>query len=374
MKQNKKYKFLQILHDYPTSATEILNKAALENKAPERSSTVLPSSTKNRSDDDFSFFKRNREARRSDAMFMPQKTSISTLLNDSEKAQKYNHKSSFHNLGESRGPFEKADNHKINLFGDEFKKLVEKNEKERKRSDSTDICRAATCRKTELYHNTSPVLMRSKSTEILISKHPKESYELSPNYMMDLKPSLDDELLQNRNNRDTVIQVHHPESVNNIPYKNEENGDKSHHKITPLDLNLKSSPVKMTESDTCKHIKPKIANEENEPQLTVRKNEEKEEDFTRDSELESRYISFGGSKPTTKPPFNSKVSKNLSDIEALLEYEGDDIDQLAMVNSKDALRIMDNIEEMIDGRINSLLDNDHNMEGMGENLFGLQCY
>lgn len=70
-----------------------------------------------------------------------------------------------------------------------------------------------------------------------------------------------------------------------------------------------------------------------------------------------------------------KVSKTLTDIDALLEYDGDDIDQLAMSNSKDALRIMDSIEEMIESRIRQLKDSDQGISEMyNENFFGLACY
>jgi hypothetical protein len=70
-KQIKKFKFLQILHDYPTSASEILDKATNQNKMPERSSTLLPGSTKNVTSEDFGFFNqaRPRDHRKSDAMF-----------------------------------------------------------------------------------------------------------------------------------------------------------------------------------------------------------------------------------------------------------------------------------------------------------------
>ena len=85
-KQIKKYKFLQILYDYPTSATEILNKAAQEKRAPERGSTILPSSTKNKGDGEFSFFTRSKAPRKSDAAFMPKKNSFHPFINV-EKAE-----------------------------------------------------------------------------------------------------------------------------------------------------------------------------------------------------------------------------------------------------------------------------------------------
>jgi hypothetical protein len=55
-KQIKKYKFLHMLHDYPTSASEILSKATIQNRVPERSSTIIPSRSKNGNSDDFGFF------------------------------------------------------------------------------------------------------------------------------------------------------------------------------------------------------------------------------------------------------------------------------------------------------------------------------
>ena len=85
--------------------------------------------------------------------------------------------------------------------------------------------------------------------------------------------------------------------------------------------------------------------------------------------LSTKYMSFGEKK--SKPPMN-KVTKNLADIEALLEYEGDDIDQLAMSNSKDALRIIDSLEDMIDSRLSMLLDGEPNgHDNYNENIFGL---
>mmetsp|Transcript_33305 Transcript_33305/g.32755 ORF Transcript_33305/g.32755 Transcript_33305/m.32755 type:complete len:85 (+) Transcript_33305:582-836(+) len=83
-------------------------------------------------------------------------------------------------------------------------------------------------------------------------------------------------------------------------------------------------------------------------------------------------MSFGGNK--NKPPIGTpKLNKNLTDIEALLEYEGDDMDALAMDNSKDVLRVLENIDEMIDSRINLLYDTDYNIEGYGDNLVSLAC-
>lgn len=60
----------------------MLNKASLEIKAPERGSTILPSSTRNKSNDEFSMFTRARTHRNSDAVFMPNKTSLSAFAND----------------------------------------------------------------------------------------------------------------------------------------------------------------------------------------------------------------------------------------------------------------------------------------------------
>ena len=90
---------------------------------------------------------------------------------------------------------------------------------------------------------------------------------------------------------------------------------------------------------------------------------------------DSKYVSFG-EKAHAKPSKNiAKVTKNLSDIEALLEYEGDDIDQLAMSNSKDALRIMDNIDDMIEARLNMLTQEEsYQGENFNDNIFGLACF
>lgn len=88
--------------------------------------------------------------------------------------------------------------------------------------------------------------------------------------------------------------------------------------------------------------------------------------------ITNKFMSFGEKK--TKPPMN-KVTKNLADIEALLEYEGDDIDQLAMSNSKDALRIIDSLEDMIDARLNMLLEGEQNgHDNYNENIFGLAWF
>jgi hypothetical protein len=73
---------LQLLYDYPTNASDMLNKASLEIKAPERGSTILPSSTRNKSNEEFSLFTRARTHRNSDAAFMPNKTSLSAFAND----------------------------------------------------------------------------------------------------------------------------------------------------------------------------------------------------------------------------------------------------------------------------------------------------
>ena len=102
------------------------------------------------------------------------------------------------------------------------------------------------------------------------------------------------------------------------------------------------------------------------------KNNENESKNQESKDVESRYMSFG-SKPL-KPPVNFKVRENQIDIEDLLEYDGEDIDQLAMFNSKDALRVMDNIEDMLDARINQLMESDSCADEFGENFTGLTCY
>lgn len=87
---------------------------------------------------------------------------------------------------------------------------------------------------------------------------------------------------------------------------------------------------------------------------------------------ENKYVSFGEKKPSQRHTM-SKQGKNLADIEALLNYEGDDLDQLAMSNSKDALKIMDNIEDFIDSRLNKLLESNNEADLFGYSMFGLAC-
>ena len=92
-----------------------------------------------------------------------------------------------------------------------------------------------------------------------------------------------------------------------------------------------------------------------------------------DRSQDSKWMTFGSKKQNQQA--TTKTSKTLTDIDALLEYDGDDIDQLAMSNSKDALRIMDSIEEMIEGRIRFLKDADQGINEMyNDNFFGLSCY
>lgn len=96
-------------------------------------------------------------------------------------------------------------------------------------------------------------------------------------------------------------------------------------------------------------------------------------DKSKELDENNKYVSFGDKN--MKPPIgNSKVSKNLADIEALLEYDGEDIDQLAMGSSKDALRIIDSLEDMLDARINFLTENDQNNDNYSDNLLGLACF
>ncbi len=110
--------------------------------------------------------------------------------------------------------------------------------------------------------------------------------------------------------------------------------------------------------------------EDEEDHPTVRKIEDRFENINKTPDMENRFMSFGGN--LNKPPMSTpKLNKNLTDVEALLEYDGDDMDVLAMANSKDALRVLDNIEEMIDNRINGICETDYNMDTYGDNLIGL---
>ena len=89
-KQIKKYKFLQILHDYGTTADEILDKAANPKRNFGRGSTILPQNSngrrdlmhyKNQSSGEFPFFKSNTnlEHRNSDLMYGVTKPLLATL-------------------------------------------------------------------------------------------------------------------------------------------------------------------------------------------------------------------------------------------------------------------------------------------------------
>lgn len=81
-KQIKKYKFLQILHDYGTTADEILDKAANPNRISGRGSTVLPNSARHKSSSDFNFNVKSNHHRNSDFMCGPTVPLISSLTSN----------------------------------------------------------------------------------------------------------------------------------------------------------------------------------------------------------------------------------------------------------------------------------------------------
>ena len=152
-KQIKKYKFLHILHDYPTSANEILNKATHPNKTLGRNSTILPNSARNRSSEDFAFFNKNKpyDHRKSDFMIGPLKPSLSILANQMEfQGSKQTQKDDLNLLLSPGNPFQK-----------------EINECEaRVRRKSTDLWELSKVKKADLFNeNNHPEILKKSKAE-----------------------------------------------------------------------------------------------------------------------------------------------------------------------------------------------------------------
>ncbi len=165
-------------------------------------------------------------------------------------------------------------------------------------------------------------------------------------------------------NRETVMNCAKPDTPE-LPKPHEESDKKSLQRVPSLVLDSKPINSFLTGDSTVKNLK-----EDEEDHPTVRKIEDRFENINKTPDMENRFMSFGGN--LNKPPMSTpKLNKNLTDVEALLEYDGDDMDVLAMANSKDALRVLDNIEEMIDNRINGICETDYNMDTYGDNLIGL---
>lgn len=142
-KQIKKFKFLHILHDYPTSAGEILNRAANSKmKTLARGSTALPNSARNKSSEEFAFFNRGKaDHRKSDFMVGSLKPSLSILANDSRFQSK--------NL--------KAVDDITALLspGNPFQKEITESEA-RARRKSTDLCYLNSVKRNNLFHDVAP--------------------------------------------------------------------------------------------------------------------------------------------------------------------------------------------------------------------------
>lgn len=310
-----------MLHDYPTSASEILSKATIQNRVPERSSTIIPSSSKNGNSDDWGFFNSNRVLvhRKSDAAFthktslsqFAKKPSTSILHSDEEIAQKV---------------FRTSDPQ-----SNEISEIIKKHQQSRVRRNSTDTCSIPITKQEDLFQKAESAddlvkPARGNSADLLINSE-------TANPPKDTKPKIENFEDQDLE-RATVIEIK----------KNEEKEDKMNKKESQNASNVQmSNPFeKAAETPSTKTLKPNVQG-------------------TSTNTYDKKQMSFGEKAP--KPPVNSsKVSKNLADIEALLEYDGDDIDQLAMGNSKDALRIMDSIEDMIDARIAMLTQEDVNFD------------
>lgn len=353
-KRIKKYKFLQILHDYPTSASEILDKAAKEVKVPERSSHILPSSTRNNTGGEFSLFAAHKPSRKSDAFFMPQKTSFYQFATEEKED-----KSGYSSDDEKEGG-------KIDLFGDEIGRDMRRVPKKNNRKQSIDVCGHTPEKKSDLYHEEKSEedklnkSVRHSSYDLMATRNDKRMSEMMEKFerlndSKNLTPKKEETV-----NRETMMNIGKPDTPE-LPKPEGEEKKESPRKVPMLDLNSKPMNSLLTGDSTMNQ-----GGDENEDQPTVRKIER----VNKTPDMENRFMSFGGllNKPETN---KSQVKKTLTDIEALLEYDGDDMDGLAMANSKDALRVLDNIEEMIDSRINMICENDYNIDGYGDNNISL---
>ncbi|CAI2364330.1 unnamed protein product [Moneuplotes crassus] len=359
-KQIKKYKFLQILHDYPTSASEILDKACQENRAPTRNS-LLPSSTRNNSGGEFSLFVKSKAPRKSDAFFMSSKNSFYPSANEDKNFQS--------ETSSDEGRHKKGE---IDLFGNEIANDMKKSLKIRKRKNSIDICTNPPKKTSDLYHedhsdndklNKSITHIHQEGQSMKENQRMSEMMEKFDKLNEPAETPEKDEVV----NRETVMNCAKPDTPE-LPSRDQADAgeDLPLQKVPSLILDPKPITSFLTGDSTVKN-----AREDNE-QPTVRKIDDRFERIEKSPDVVNRFMSFGGNK--NKPPIGTpKLNKNLTDIEALLEYEGDDMDALAMDNSKDVLRVLENIDEMIDSRINLLYDTDYNIEGYGDNLVSLAC-
>ena len=202
-KQIKKYKFLHLLHDYPTSASEILSKAANANKVPERSSTLLPSSTRNKTSEEFGFFNRNRALvqRKSDVVFGPQKPSLSIFADMNPSPEK------------ARTDEELAESSLSahDPFSSEIKDIIQRQKESRVRRNSTDIWCFPKNRDGDLYHGTqregksATAAIRGNSADLVLSRHPPRVESASAK--LPESQQIDDF------DRHTITQVKNPDDV-----------------------------------------------------------------------------------------------------------------------------------------------------------------
>ena len=229
-KQIKKYKFLHILHDYPTSANEILNKAAHPGRALGRNSTILPNSARNRSSEDFAFFNKNKshDHRKSDFMLGPLKPSLSILADQIE----------FQN----RKPTLKDDLNLLLSPGNPFQKEITESEA-RARRKSTDLWELSKIKNADLFSENKQVEItkkskgeRGNSADLVPPTNPSEpSQNITENKIENEKPKED---------------RHHE----NEDYDSEQEGSEFFNKIMNQDSESKTDEAKANEAVSSQNI------------------------------------------------------------------------------------------------------------------------
>ena len=287
-KQIKKYKFLQILHDYGTTADEILDKAANPARVPGRGSTVLPNNSRNK---DYWVLSNQSDTKLN---LTGKYSDIADIINDSKQRERRN-SIDFMNLSESKNR------------GGLINKLDKRSQEMMKLNRRSSVEILSPTKANQSANSRSENNSRSRNTD---EKQPNMQNQRSNPFT----PAID-----------LNLQEQSPRSNTSFTKQ-----------LSKMSQN--DSFIDISKSNTSS-IQPS-----HQPASIPQSNPN------------NKYVSFGTKAQMKNQNSQFVINNSFADVDALLEYEGHDLDSLAMDNSKDALRVIQGLEDLIDSRINFLMD------------------
>ena len=287
-KQIKKYKFLQILHDYGTTADEILDKAANPARVPGRGSTVLPNNSRNK---DYWVLSNQSDTKLN---LTGKYSDIADIINDSKQRERRN-SIDFMNLSESKNR------------GGLINKLDKRSQEMMKLNRRSSVEILSPTKVNQSANSRSENNSRSRNTD---EKQPNMQNQRSNPFT----PAID-------------LNLQEPSPRSNTSFTKQ---------LSKMSQN--DSFIDISKSNTSS-IQPS-----HQPASIPQSNPN------------NKYVSFGTKTQMKNQNSQFVINNSFADVDALLEYEGHDLDSLAMDNSKDALRVIQGLEDLIDSRINFLMD------------------